>query len=264
MINKFTLITGAAGFLGHYHCSSLLEMNKSIIILDINKKKLVKLKKILTKKFKGKKIYDFKIDITKETQIIKLKNILKKKNFFVDSIINNAAIDAIPKKNMDEWSFVNTKQWHKELDVSLLGSYLIIKHFVKDMCKNQEGSIINIGSDLSVIAPNQKIYKEIFGNYIKPATYSVIKHALLGMTKYFASLYGKYNVRVNMLSPGPILIKEKKSFNKEFINQLVNITPMERMGSPNDLKGAIKFLISNDSMFLTGQNIIVDGGRTII
>ena len=132
------------------------------------------------------------------------------------------------------------------------------------MCKNKKGSIINIGSDLSVIAPNQKIYKEIFGNYIKPATYSVIKHALLGMTKYFASLYGKYNVRVNMLSPGPMLIKEKKSFNKEFINQLVNLTPMERMGSPNDLKGAIKFLISNDSMFLTGQNIIIDGGRTII
>ena len=75
MINKFTIITGAAGFLGHYHCNSLLEMNKSIIILDINKKKLVKLKKILTKKFKGKKIYDFKIDVTKETQIIKLKNL---------------------------------------------------------------------------------------------------------------------------------------------------------------------------------------------
>ena len=79
MINKSTIITGAAGFLGHYHCSSLLEMNKSIIILDINKKKLVKLKKILTKKFKGKKIYDFKIDITKEAQIKKLKNLLKKK-----------------------------------------------------------------------------------------------------------------------------------------------------------------------------------------
>jgi NAD(P)-dependent dehydrogenase (short-subunit alcohol dehydrogenase family) len=264
MTEKFTLITGAAGFLGFYHCLSLLEMNKSIIILDIDKKKLDEVKKKLLNKFKDKNIYDFKIDITKEKQIIKLKKILKKKNIFIDSIINNAAIDAIPKKNSNEWSFVDTNQWHKELDVSLLGAYLIIKHFIKDMCLKKNGSIINIGSDLSVIAPNQKIYKQIFGNYIKPVTYSVIKHALLGMTKYFASLYGKYNVRVNMLSPGPIFIKEKKSFNKKFIKALENITPMERMGSPTDLKGAIKFLIDKNSTFLTGQNIIIDGGRTII
>jgi NAD(P)-dependent dehydrogenase (short-subunit alcohol dehydrogenase family) len=264
MSNKFTLITGAAGFLGLYHCISLLEMNKSIIIIDIDKKKLFNLKKKLLIKFKDKKIHDYKIDITNEKQIIKLKKILKKKNIFIDSIINNAAIDAIPNKNTDQWSFVDVKQWHKELDVSLLGAYLITKHFVKEMCKNKDGSIINIGSDLSVIAPNQKIYKKTFGNYIKPATYSVIKHALLGMTKYFASLYGKYNVRVNMLSPGAIFINEKKSFNKKFVKELENIIPMKKLGSPYDLKGAIKFLISEDSLFITGQNIIIDGGRTII
>jgi len=264
MSKNFTLITGAAGFLGLYHCISLLEMNRSIIIIDIDKIKLSNLKKKLLKNFKDKTIYDYKIDITKEQQIIKLKKILKKRKIFIDSIINNAAIDAIPKNNTDEWSFVKVKQWHKELDVSLLGAYLITKHFIKEMCKNKNGSIVNIGSDLSVIAPNQKIYKKTFGNYIKPATYSVIKHALLGMTKYFASLYGKYNVRVNMLSPGAILIKEKKSFNKKFIKELVNMTPMERMGSPDDLKGAIKFLIGKESSFQTGQNIIIDGGRTII
>jgi NAD(P)-dependent dehydrogenase (short-subunit alcohol dehydrogenase family) len=264
MINKFTLITGAAGFLGFHHCTTLLEMGRSIIIIDLDKKKLDKLQKELSNKFTGKVIFNFKIDITKEQQIIKLKNILKKKSIFIDSIINNAAVDAIPNKNTDEWSFVDVKQWNKELDVSLLGAYLIIKHFIKDMCLKKTGSIVNIGSDLSVIAPNQKIYKKTFGNYVKPATYSVVKHGLLGMTKYFASLYGKYNVRFNMLSPGAIFKKEKKSFNKKFVKELENITPMERIGSPEDLKGAIKFLISKDSLFLTGQNIVIDGGRTII
>ena len=264
MSNNFTLITGAAGFLGYYHCCSLIEIDKPILVVDINQKKIKELKKKLAAKFNYKKIHYFKVDITKEKQILKLKKNLKKKKIIIDSIINNAAIDAVPSKNSNEWSFVDIKQWHKELDVSLLGSYLIIKHFIKDMYLNRRGSIVNIGSDLSVIAPNQNIYKKSFGNYVKPVTYSIIKHAMLGMTKYFSSLYGKYNIRVNMLSPGPILLRQKKSFNKKFINELIKITPMNRMGYPNDLKGAVQFLIGENSKFLTGQNIIIDGGRTVI
>ena len=79
------------------------------------------------------------------------------------------------------------------------------------MAKRQKGSIINIGSDLSVIAPNQKIYKSGYRNYIKPVTYSVIKHGMVGLTKYFASLYGEKKVRVNMVSPGPVKNKQKKT-----------------------------------------------------
>ena len=92
MANKFSLITGAAGFLGTHHCDALLNIKKSIIIIDINKKKLAQVKKQLSIKYKNSKIYDFKIDITKEKEIIKLKKALKKKKFFIDSIINNAAM----------------------------------------------------------------------------------------------------------------------------------------------------------------------------
>jgi len=260
MKNNFTLITGAAGFLGTYHSSTTLDFGNSLVMIDINKKKLLKLKKNLSKKYKYREILYFKIDITKENQILKLKKNLKKKKIFIQSIINNAAIDSVPSKNLKNRDFVETKQWNKELNVSLLGSYLITKHFISDMCERKSGSIINIGSDLSVIAPNQKIYKKAFGNFIKPATYSVVKHALLGMTKYFASLYGKFGVRFNMVSPGPIYNNHKKSFVKE----IENIIPMGRMGSPNDLKGVIKFFLSNESKYITGQNIVVDGGRTII
>ena len=127
------------------------------------------------------------------------------------------------------------------------------------MCLNKSGSVINIGSDLSVIAQIKKYIKKLL-KFIKPATYPVVKHALLGMTKYFASLYGKYGVRFNMISPGPIYNNHKKSF----VNELTNIIPMERMGTPNDLKGAIKLFLSPESKYITGQNIIIDGGRTII
>ena len=128
------------------------------------------------------------------------------------------------------------------------------------MNKKKRGSIINIGSDLSIIAPNQKIYKSSYEKYIKPVTYSVIKHGMLGLTKYFASLYGKNNVRVNMVSPGPI----KNNQSKKLLNELNKIIPMERLGKPHEILGLLFFLSSNESSYITGQNILVDGGRTII
>ena len=128
------------------------------------------------------------------------------------------------------------------------------------MEKRKKGSIINIGSDLSIVAPNQKIYKSSYKNYIKPVTYSVIKHGMVGLTKYFASLYGENNVRVNMISPGPI----KNNQSKKLQNELNKIIPMERLGHPKEILGLLYFLSNSDSSYITGQNILIDGGRTII
>ena len=146
------------------------------------------------------------------------------------------------------------------MNVGLKGSFLMIKYFGEKMIKKKQGSIINIGSDLSFIAPNQKIYRSSYKNYIKPVTYSVIKHGMLGLTKYFASLYGPNNVRVNMLSPGPI----KNNQSSKLIKELKNLIPMNRLGKYNEMFGLLDFLSSNQSSYLTGQNILVDGGRTII
>ncbi len=136
----------------------------------------------------------------------------------------------------------------------------MIKYFGEFMSKKKNGNIINIGSDLSVIAPNQNIYKKAYKNFIKPVTYSVIKHGLYGMTKYFASLYAKDKVRVNMLSPGPVFRNHKKIF----INEIKTQIPMERMANKNNLNSSLLFLADEKNTYLTGQNIIVDGGRTII
>lgn len=259
--NKFTIITGGAGFLGRSHCISVLELKKNVIIIDNNKSALDKVANFLKKKFPNNKILSFCINITDELEVAKLSKYLSlKKKIKINSIINNAAIDAVPKKNNKNNEFVSTEQWNKEIGVSIIGSYLIIKHFIFFLKKNNNASVINIGSDLSVIAPNQKLYKKIYKNYFKPVTYSVIKHALWGMTKYYASFYADQNIRFNMVSPGPILRKQKK----QLISELKNIIPMNRLGDKNDIKGIIKFLLSKESNYITGQNILVDGGRTII
>lgn len=254
MISKVCLVTGGAGFLGKTYCEYFLKKGFKVLCVDNDKKKLKKISKL---KFKNLEI--FSCDITKEHNVKKLFKIINK-NYFVNVLINNAAIDAVPFLNKSNTKFPTTEAWDKEINVSLKGSFLMIKYFGEKMIKKKNGSIINIGSDLSVIAPNQKLYKSSYDNYIKPVTYSVIKHGMLGLTRYFASLYAKDKVRVNMISPGPILNKQ----SKKLLNELKKVIPMERLGNPDEILKSIYFLANPDSSYITGQNILVDGGRTII
>ena len=253
MSKKYCLITGAAGFLGMHYCQVLLQNGYNVIGVDI---KISSLKKI-----KNKNFILYYCDISDEQEVNLMFLNFKKRKFFIDLLINNATIDSIPikkSKKLNRLSDIN--DWDKELNVGLKGSYLMIKYFGEEMSKKKDGNIINIGSDLSVIAPNQNIYKKIYKNFIKPVTYSVIKHGLYGMTKYFASLYAKDKVRVNMLSPGPVFRNHKKNFVCELETQI----PMGRMAKKSNLNSSLLFLADKKNTYLTGQNIIVDGGRTII
>lgn len=246
------IITGAGGFLGSKFSEFFSNRGYFVIAIDKNKKKLNQLK--------NKNLKKICADITKEKNVLKIYNTLRK-NSNICGLINNAAIDAVPIKNsLKNLKYPELKTWQSEIDVSLIGTFLMIKYFGELMLKKNKGSIINIGSDLSLIAPNQKIYKNAYENYIKPPTYSVIKHGLVGLTKYYASLYGISNVRVNMISPGAI----KNSQNKKLQKEIKNLTPMNRLGEYHDLFSVIDLLISDGSKFITGQNIFIDGGRTII
>jgi len=255
MKKKVCLITGGAGFLGKKYCSFFLKKNFIVICVDNNKNNIAQLKSL---QLKNLKIYN--CDISNEQRVKKLFKKINK-TLSVDVLINNAAIDAIPfKKNNTIQKFPTIDMWDKEFDASLKGSFLMIKYFGEKMLKKKKGSIINMGSDLSVISPNQKIYKSSYKNYIKPVTYSVIKHGMVGLTKYFAALYANQNVRVNMVSPGPVKNKQKKKLLKE----IENLTPMGRLGDPDDLCGLLFFLATDASSYVTGQNVLADGGKTII
>ncbi len=253
MNKKTCLITGGAGFLGKKYCDFFLKKNYRVVCVDKNISLLNKMKK-------NRKLFLEQIDVTNVKEVKQLYAKLKKK-FKIDVLVNNAAIDAIPNQKTGNLNkYPNIEDWDKEFNVSLKGSYLMIQFFGEDMYKRRKGSIINIGSDLSIIAPNQKIYRSSYKNYIKPVTYSVIKHGMLGLTKYYASLYASKNVRVNLLSPGPIHNKQKSNL----VAELKNVIPMNRLGKTNDITGVLYFLASEESSYITGQNIVVDGGRTII
>ena len=251
--NKNVLITGGLGFIGSFFSKLLLKNKYKLVIIDKRPPRTKDQKKIV------KNSIFFKSDISSENEILKIYKYLKIKNIKINYLINNATIDSIPKLSIKSSHLPTKEIWNKELDVGLTGSYLLIKYFGEQMKKRKQGKIVNIGSDLSVIAPNQEIYSD-FNNFLKPVTYSVIKHGQLGMTKYFAALYAKDNVQVNMLSPGAVDNKQKKNFKKK----LISLIPAKKIANKKDLSEALIFLLNDKNNYMTGQNIIIDGGRTII
>jgi len=264
---KYSLITGAGGLLGYMHAEALLEQGKNVIVTDLNQKSLGILKKKLEKNFKKSNISAEILDVTSEKSIKNLIKKLKKKNIIIDTLINNAIIDHKFKSknnfsNSTRIENYSLNMWKKELDVGLTGPMLCARFFGYEMFKQKiKGIIINIGSELSVIAPNQKIYsinsKKI--KPVKPVTYSVIKHGIVGLTKYLATYWADNNIRCNCLSPGPVDQGQNKSFLKKINNQI----PIKRLAKIDEYKGAIKFLCSRDSSYMNGHNLIMDGGRSI-
>ena len=246
--NKKILITGAAGLLGAEFAKFLIKFNAQCICID---KDLDLLKKKFNK-IKYQKILYFKCDITKPKELEQLNNTLKKRKIIINTIINNAAINPTPGKK--------DKDWNEEFEVGLTGSKNVINEFSKKMIKNKDGNIINLGSDLSVIAPNQEIYKKAKLKFVKPLSYSVIKHGILGMTKYYASLFGEHNIRCNCISPGGV----NNNLDKNLVREITKLIPLKRMATKNEYNYAILFLCSDGLKYMTGQNLVIDGGRSIV
>ena len=249
--NKNVVITGGNGFLGKQLCNAFLNQGSKVFVLDIKKPKS-----------KNKLIF-FKTDITQEVDLKKFLTFLKQKKIKIDVLINGAAKDYVPtKKNENKEKFnlenFSEKVWNEDLNVGLTGSFLTTKILGSYMAKNKNGVILNISSDLGIIAPNQDIYKKT--SFIKPVSYSVVKHGIIGLTKYTASYWAKKNIRCNAIAPGGIFNNQNGSFVKK-INQLI---PLGRMAKKNEYNGLILFLCSDLSSYITGSVVVADGGRTII
>jgi NAD(P)-dependent dehydrogenase (short-subunit alcohol dehydrogenase family) len=247
--NKNIVITGGNGFLGSQITNALLNEKANVYIIDIKEPK------------KKKPLKYFKSDITNEQDLEKILKFFKLKKIKIDVLINNAAIDYSPsksKKNNFKLETFPNNLWDKDISVSLKGSYLCTKVFGSYMSKFKKGSIINVSSDLGIIAPDQRVYKN--SGFVKPITYSVVKHGIIGLTKYTASYWGEKNIRCNAIAPGGIYNNQNSSFVKK-INQLI---PLGRMAKKNEYNGLILFLCSDLSSYMTGSIIVADGGRTII
>ncbi len=258
--DKVAVVTGGAGLMGSKHIEALAELGAIVYLLDISKKEAIKTKNKINKIYDNSTFF-IHTNITNEKNIIDSFKYIKKKHKKVDILINNAALNPkakiIKKKYSNKLENFNLNNWQKELDVGLTGAFLCSKIFGYDMSKNKKGVIINISSDLGIIAPDQRIYKDL--NEVKPVTYSVIKHGIIGLTKYIATYWGKDGVRANTLCPGGIYDNQPK----KFVNKLKKLIPMNRMANVDEYKASIQFLSSDASSYMNGATIVIDGGRTI-
>ena len=261
------IVTGAAGLLGQEHCVALAELRSSLILIDINSEKLAVTKSKLEANYTDCKVLSYVIDITNEEEVKRLRNELGGIQVYPNILINNAAIDAKVIGNQIDSSRLENfdlAAWNFELSVGLTGAFIMSKIFGTQMAERKAGGvIINIASDLSVIAPNQSLY-EIDGlpeneQPVKPITYSVIKSGLVGMTKYLSTYWAKDGIRVNALSPGGVFQNQ----SPEFVQRLEKLIPMGRMAASDEYRGAIQFLCTDASKYMTGQNIVIDGGRSV-
>ena len=257
---KIIIITGGLGLLGKQFAQTLIKDGHIPIILDKKKKaEIQKFKKKIYLKY-AFEIDVYQLDITKEKNLINISKKILKKYKKVDILINNAANN--PKVQKSRNSFKNSKlenfkvsAWDMDLKVGLTGSFLSAKCFGLIISKNNKGgSIINISSDLGIISPDQRLYGK---NEKKPVSYSVVKTGMLGLNKYL-STYWPSKVRSNALCFGGVLNNQNNVFLKK-INKLI---PMGRLAYPDEFNGIISFLCSDNSSYLNGSVIPVDGGRT--
>ena len=269
LTNKTALITGGAGLLGLEHAKALLESGASVILTDIDKKSLLKASETLSNNFASERIETYLMDITQIDQIQSVALSINSKKTRVDILINNAAVD--PKvdnsnaiSNTSRLENFSLKEWNYQLNVGLTGAFLCSQIFGDQMAKDEKGGVIlNIASDLSVIAPDQRIYRKADlsadAQPVKPVTYSVIKAGLVGLTKYLATYWADKGVRSNALSPGGVLNKQDLAF----VQSISNLIPLGRMAEQTEYRSAVQFLCSDASSYMTGQNIVIDGGRSI-
>lgn len=265
---KWALITGAAGLLGIQHCQALLEAGANVVLLDIDSVRLTEAQKHLQNAFPESSVIIADKNITIESEIIELQRALIGQGIQIQILINNAAIN--PKyaslssqENQSRVENFEISDWDQQIQVGLTGAFICSKIFGTAMASRKSGVIVNIASDLAVIAPDQRIYasdsNEDFNQPVKPVTYSVIKSGLVGLTKYLATYWNKSGVRVNALSPGGIFENQ----DPEFVEKLTNLIPLGRMARVDEYRSAIQFLSSEASSYMTGQNLIIDGGRTV-
>lgn len=264
--NKVGIITGGAGLLGVQHVEAVIEVEGIPVISDINKALVKKIAGELSEKYK-KEIPSIYMDVTSKQSVIAARDNLFKKFSRVDFLINNAAIDTKlsnkhEKLPLSRFENFPEEAWETEIAVGLKGAFICSQVFGTEMAKVGKGVILNVSSDLGIIAPDQRIYR-VKGipderQPVKPVTYSVVKHGLIGLTKYLATYWADRGVRVNALCPGGVYNNQPD----DFVKRLSNLIPMGRMAHIDEYKAAVIFLISDASSYMTGSALIIDGGRT--
>lgn len=262
---RVAVITGGAGLLGRKHAEAIACAGGSPVLVDLPAAKPQDKAAVIKEAWQVEAL-GVTADITKPAEVrAALERVLEQLGR-VDILINNAANN--PKMETSAGSAWTRLEnfplplWEADLAVGLTGAFLCSQVFGSEMARRRRGVILNIASDLAVIAPDQRLYRQegMLENEqpVKPVTYAVVKTALLGLTRYLATYWADAGVRVNAVSPGGV-------FNGQpdvFVQRLQKLIPLGRMARLDEYQGAIVFLCSDASSYMTGANLVLDGGRS--
>lgn len=260
---KTAVVTGGAGLLGKEFCRTLAEAGANVIIADMNYEAANEVAVKLNES--GYSAKAVQVDVTSKESTINMADTAIKAYGGLNILVCSAAMDPkfdaehVSEHNNNSFEAYQLDAWKQALDVNLTGMFLSCQAVVKPMLAQGGGSIITICSTYGLVGPDQRIYqKPGKPEQFKPVFYTVTKAGVLGLTKYLSTYYAGKPIRVNTLTPGGVY----NSHDEVFLNNYSSRTVIGRMAHKDEMNGALLFLASDASSYMTGSNLVVDGGWT--
>lgn len=264
---RVVVITGSSGLLGRQHAITVAEAGGTPVLLDIDLSRVeAQAEELRAMGYPG--ALPLKADVTQLQSLQEALTAILSRLGRVDALVNNAANNPKMESSTADTGWMRFENlplsiWNQDIAVGLTGAFLCSQVFGTYMAAHGGGVIVNIASDLALISPDQRLYRQpgLSENAqpVKSVTYSVVKTALIGLTRYLATYWAQAGVRVNAISPGGV----ENHQPGEFIAKLTALIPAGRMAQVDEYKGAMLFLLSDASSYMTGTNLVVDGGRTV-
>lgn len=253
---KVAVVTGGAGYFGKPISRGLAEAGAQVIIASRDEEKCRQYAALLRES--GLKAEGFPLDLVDETSMTLFVEAVVRRYGHIDILINNA----VSRSGMKDLEQLSRRDIEQEQSINTTGLMLLTKSVVALMRERQYGNIINISSIQGVVGPHFPVYGET--GMSSPVNYTYDKWGMVGFTKWLANYYGKFNIRANCISPGGYGpgVTEKGSDRAEFIENYKKLTPLGRFAEDDDIKGPVIFLASDASAYITGHNLVVDGGWT--
>ena len=262
LVGKTAIVTGGTGLIGKKHCEALKAVGANVVVADIAQANPKAFAETL-----GENALGVNIDVTNETSLINAKNEILARFGSIDILVNNAAINDMFENpelaaSLSAFEKYPLESFRKSLEVNVLGVFLCSQVFGAVMAEQGSGSIINIASTYGIVGPDQSIYRNEAGEqlFFKSPSYPTTKGAIINFTRYLAAYWGNKGVRVNTLSPGGV----ENSQDEYFVKNYSAKTLLGRMATSSDYQGALIYLASDASAYMTGANLVVDGGWTAV